>query len=456
MLKRKLYKELVAWRRSEAHGALLLTGPRQVGKSTLVEYLGKHEYSHLVAIDLALNPAARDALRDARDAGDFLRRVSLFSNGPMPEGDTLVFVDEIQELPDVMTMVKALVIDGRYDYAFSGSMLGTEFRGVRSYPVGFVHELSLGPMDFEEFLWASGASEAALEEVESNLLALEPVPDYLHDALLAYFRTYVVVGGMPQVVSGFVGSNGDLASVRNAQRDLVTAYRHDIQKYAGPRALNVGVIFDQLPLQLDKDSRRFVLNSVSDEARFQAYRQDFVWLVNAGVALKTNLVREAKSPLAITERPGMFKLYQSDVGMLVSSYHQQTARDIYLDSRSPNLGGVYENVVAQELRAAGYDLFYYMGKKRGEVDFVIETSDGEVVPIEVKSGRSMRTHAAMDNLLDIEEYEISRGIVLSRLNVEQDGKVIYLPWYATAWMNGILGTHDDIDNASFTLSLPKI
>ena len=417
--------------------------------------LGNESYERFVEINLAFNDAAREALANSRDINDFLRRVSLFAQGPMPQGSTLVFIDEVQELPSVMTMAKALVEDGRYDYAFSGLMLGTEFKGVRSYPVGFVQEMTLRPMDFEEFMWATGASETAIAEVGDCVTDQKPVDDYLHDAMLSYWRTYLVVGGMPEVVRALIDSGGDLAKVREIQSELVTGYRRDIAKYAGRRALNVQKIFDQIPLQLDNDSRRFVLNSINDEARYNAYRHDFVWLVNAGVGLKTNLVREPKRPLQMTERPGMFKLYQSDTGMLVSRYPVQTARDIYLDSKVSNLGGVYENALAQELVCKGHDLFYYVGKKRGEVDFVIESDAGVVVPIEAKSGRSARAHAALNNLLATKEYALDLGVVFSRLNVERDGKVLYLPWYAVPFTGRAIG-NDTHDTQGLRMTLPSL
>ena len=169
MLRRKLYQELLSWRKGNNRKALLLTGARQVGKSTLVRQLGLESYDHFVEINLALNDEAREALSEARNAGDFLRRISLFSQGPMRQGSTLVFIDEIQESPNIMTMAKALVEDGRFDYAFSGSMLGTEFKGVRSYPVGSVRELLMRPMDFEEFLWSSGVGEETLAEINALL-----------------------------------------------------------------------------------------------------------------------------------------------------------------------------------------------------------------------------------------------------------------------------------------------
>ena len=327
-------------------------------------------------------------------------------------------------------MVKFLVDDGRCAWAFSGSMLGTEFKGIRSYPVGSVHEVTMRPLDWEEFCWAVGTTDDALREVSDCCEREAPVPSYIHDALLSNFRTYLVVGGMPEAVLRLIESRGDLASVRMVQADLNKQYKRDISKYAGARALQVQSIFDQLPVQLEGDSQRFVLNSVDSSARFEKYQRDFVWLQNAGVALKTELVDEPKSPLRKTANAGKFKLYQSDTGMLMERYPREIAQAAYLDDKDPNLGGIYENVVAQELAAQGHELFYYQTKKRGEVDFVVDGPKGKVVAVEVKSGRYYHAHAALDRLLATPEYGVDLGIVLSRGNVERVGKVLYLPLYA--------------------------
>ena len=358
----------------------------------------------------------------------------------MVGGNTLVFIDEIQEAPQLMTMVKFLVEDGRCHWAFSGSMLGTEFKGVRSYPVGSVHEIVMRPLDWEEFCWAVGTSNEALQTVRECCEAEREVPDYLHDALLTNFRTYLVVGGMPEAVDRFNRTGGDLAAVRTVQSDLDKQYRRDISKYAGARALQVQSIYDQLPVQLEGDSQKFVLNSIDPTARYEKYQRDFVWLKNAGVALKTELVDEPKSPLRKTANANKFKLYQSDTGMLMCRYPLDIAQATYLDEREPNLGGIYENAVAQELTAQGHELFYYQTKRRGEVDFVVDGPSGKAVALEVKSGRYFHAHAALDHLLETPEYGVDLGIVLSRGNVERAGKVLYLPLYAMFVLPDYLGS----------------
>ena len=345
---------------------------------------------------------------------------ALFITGSRQIGKTLVFIDEVQEAPDIMTMAKFLVEDGRCRWAFSGSMLGTQFKGVRSYPVGYVHELRMFPLDFEEFCWATGVSEGARQTIRNACISERPIPDYIHDAMMANFRTYTVVGGMPEVVQRFLDTQGDLASVRQLQSELNEQYRRDISKYASGRALQV-------------------FNSIDPKAHYEKYQRDFVWLVDAGVALKADIVTEPKSPLLKTARPSPFKLYQSDTGMLMARYPVGVAQAAYLDSKEPNLGGIYENVVAQQLAAQNRQLYYYQTKKRGEVDFVVDGPDGTAVPIEVKSGSYYHAHAALGHVLDTAEYGVRLGIVFSRGNVERNGAVLYLPLYATWALSDVLG-----------------
>ncbi len=430
MLKRKVTEQLVSWK-DTTNKALLVTGARQVGKSFAIREYGKAAFATYYEANLALDTEARDTLFGARNATDFINRISLLSHTPLKEGNALVFIDEIQEYPEIVTLAKALVEDGRYRYAFSGSMLGTEFKGITSFPVGSVKQLVMRPLDFEEFSWAVGVGEGPLAEVRACLRDRREVPSYLHDALLRNFRAYLVAGGMPEVVQAYIDAGYSLSRTRALQSDLVGQYAQDISKYAGSRALHVREIFDLLPLQLQEDPHRFVFARIEDEARYDTYDRDFLWLVNAGVAHMVRQATEAKSPLRRTEVPGRFKLYQSDTGMLLSRYPQDTARAVYLDRRNQNLGGVYENAVAQGLAAANVPLWYFSSAGIGEVDFLMQGAYGRVIPIEVKSGRKVRGHAALNRLLNVHEYRIRDAVVLSRNNVSQQGPVLYAPIYMT-------------------------
>ncbi len=430
MLRRKITERLAAWK-TASRKALLITGARQIGKSYTIREFGKANYAAYFEVNLLLGKEARRVLEGAENAADFINRIALLSPSGLIEHDTLVFVDEIQEYPDIVTIAKALVEDGRYSFAFSGSMFGTEFKGISSFPVGYVEQLVMRPMDFEEFCWAVGVGQEFLDQIRDCLCSRRPVDGYLHDIMMKNFRAYVVVGGMPEVVQNYIDSAFSLVETRRLQEDLVRQYAQDIGKYAGARAFEVRAIFDQIPLQLEYESHRFVVSSLGEGARLSSYDHDFLWLVNAGVGLRVVQTTEARCPLKRTEKVSMFKLYESDTGMLVSRYPQSVARAVYLDMKDSNLGGVYENVVAQELVAQKITPWYYQSEGVGEVDFVIEGTRGKAVPIEVKSGRKIRAHAVLDHLLDIPDYKIREAVVLSRNNVQREGRILYLPFYMT-------------------------
>jgi len=448
MLRRKVTERLATWKSTSSKG-LLVTGARQIGKSYAIRAFGTTNYAAYYEANLLLDKEARAAITGAQNATDFINRVALLSPTPLVEGNTLVFIDEIQEYPEIVTLMKALVEDGRFSYVFSGSMLGTEFKGISSFPVGYVEHVVMRPLDFEEFCWAVGVQQRFLDEVRSCFRDRRPVEQYLHDAMLKNFRAYVVAGGMPEVVQRYVDSGYALTHTRALQTELVAQYAQDISKYAGKRAFEVRAIFDQIPLQLEEDPHRFVVASLGSAARFSEYDRDFLWLVNTGVGLRVQQATEARSPLKRTECDSKFKLYQSDTGMLVSRYPQSTARAIYLDMKDTNLGGIYENVVAQELTALGIDAHYYLSNTVGEVDFLIDGRRGRAIPIEVKSGKKVRAHAALDRLLNVAEYKIKEAVVLSHNNLSHEDRILYAPFYMTFCLDELV---DDADGGEFTFA----
>ena len=448
MLRRKVTERLLEWKRI-SHKALLVTGARQIGKSYAIRDFGRSNYGVYYEANLLLDADARESLTKARDAADFVSRVAMLSKQTLVEGDTLIFVGEIQEFPEIVTLMKALVEDGRFSYVFSGSMLGTEFKGISSFPVGYVERITMRPLDFEEYCWAVGVSAEVLAGIRDHMVNRVPVEDYVHEAMLRNFRSYLVAGGMPEVVQDYIDSSYSLIRTRQLQSELVDQYRTDIAKYAGKRAFAVRSIFDRLPLELEGENHRFILSSLREGARLDEYVEDFLWLTNAGVGLNVSRATEARSPLLRTESASFFKLYESDTGMLVSRYPQSTARAIYLDQKSANLGGVFENAVAQELAALGIPAWYYFTTAEGEVDFLIDGKKGKVVPIEVKSGVKVHAHAALDNLLAKPGLKIPEAIVLSRENVSQEGKVTYLPIYMTFCLDELVEREVDAGDFRF-------
>ncbi len=432
MLERKAYGTLLDWKADNKGKALLVDGARQIGKTFLIEEFARREYPSHIKIDFLKSDAA-EALSHASGADQIINMLSLISGKRVVPGETLVFFDEVQEAPGIVTLSKYLVQDGRFDIVMSGSLLGIELRHVRSLPVGYLRTETMYPLDFREFCVANNVPDAIWGDVEACFRERRPVGQGIHDNLIRLLRLYLVVGGMPEAIQDYLDSEGDLGAVREAHRELVTLYREDISKHAGDRALQVKAIFDALPSQLDKENKRFQMKSLKDEAKYDRYANDFAWLVGAGAALKTLNVTDPRPMLERTEEANRFKLYQSDVGMLMSRYRGNASLAALSGARSVNFGGVYENFVAQELTAAGIPLHYYHNSRRGEVDFLVEADEGAALPIEVKSGKDYRRHVALRNLLSSPEYDMRRAYVLSEANVSVDrsgpGEVCYLPLY---------------------------
>ncbi len=433
MLKRKAYQDLLEWKQQKGRGALLVTGARQIGKTYLLEEFARNEYETCVKIDFVKDAEAKSRYTAVTDPGQAIDLLSLELGRPLIPGKTLIFFDEVQEAPEVVTFSKYLVQDGRFDLALSGSMLGTELSGIRSLPVGYLRILDMAPLTFEEFCWAQGVPDSILQAIRNCFADRLPLPDAVHGSLTKLFDRYLVVGGMPEAVCRSIEGTRDLGSVRQVQDDLVRMYREDIIKYAKKRAPQVQAIFDALPSQLNKENKRFQLQSIGSEAKYDRFANDFAWLVAACAALKVVNVTDPKPMLARTAEQNRFKLYSSDVGMLMAQYPPAMAMAALLGEKSVNFGAVYENYVAQELSAAGVPLYYYHHSKRGEVDFLVETTEGNVLPIEVKSGKDYKLHTALNNLLSTAEYGINEAVVLSRANVSveerAEGKMLYLPLY---------------------------
>lgn len=429
MLKRKAYDDLLAWKSSPSNRALLVTGARQVGKTYLIREFGKSQYSSFVELNMILNNDAAAVFSSSSSADEIIMRLSLIADQPLVPNETLVFIDEVQECPEVITAIKALVDDGRFSYILSGSMLGVELRDVRSLPIGYLASITMYPLDFEEFCWAFNVGDDVSGLIRNSFEETKPVDSFVHDRMMKLFRRYIVIGGMPDAVSTFVQSE-DLAAVRNVQENIRALYRLDISKYC-PMGLKLKAkeAFDLVPSELNNPNKRFILKHLNERARFRDYSDAFIWLTYANVALAVYNMDEPCAPLQLSKDRNLFKLFYSDVGLLTSSYMKSTAIETLNGDSGINFGSTYENVVAQELAAHGFDLYYYNSKKHGEVDFVVANKNDEIVPIEVKSGKSYSRHKALTKILDIPNYNLNIGYVLGSGNVERKDNVVYLPVY---------------------------
>lgn len=435
MLERSAYQDLVEWRRLKTNQGLLITGARQVGKTTLVRSFGNDRYDHVAEINFIDTPQAVETLSRATDAKDMFFRISVLAGSDLVPGNTLVFLDEVQEFQDVLTWLKFLQEDTEYDFILSGSMLGVDLFNVRSFPVGFVQELCMYPMTFFEFCKAAGLPAAALDQVRECFEAVRPVQDFLHEKLMDLFYKYLLVGGMPDAVNAFVETS-NMAQVRNIQRAIYSAYERDITKYVNDTVerRHIKTIYEAIPNQLNSQNKRFKFTKLEDGARFSHMQTAFDWLEQAGIALPVLRVHDPVYPLGNTADTSSFKLFMNDVGLLTSRLMGDVDIEILNRRSSMNYGSIFENVVAQELKAQGFELFYYNQSGIGEVDFLVQDRMGNVSLIEVKSGKDYKRHRAMNNLLDTKNYRFKNAYVLHDGNVEVDGRVTYLPVYMASCM----------------------
>lgn len=431
MLNRKIYSYLRSFFGKE-NKALLVSGARQVGKTFAIRTIGKECFAHVVEVNFLSNPKFKEAFKTPSDAKEILLRLSALAERTLQPGKTLIFFDEVQECPEMVTAIKFLVDEGSYRYVMSGSLLGVELKDIRSIPVGYMAEKEMFPLDFEEFAEAVGMSTTVMSHVKECYEQCKAVDEVVHNKLNDLVRLYLIVGGMPEAVQKYIETN-NLQMVREAQKEIMHLYGKDIAKYDPRNKLYIKDIFDLIPSELNAKNKRFILKALNEKAKFERYKNSFLWLADAGVALPTYNVEEPRLPLKLGEQRNLFKLFMSDVGLLASQYAANIAIDLLTGKTEINYGAIYENFAAQELRAHGYSLYYFNNKKQGELDFVVEDR-GEVLPIEIKSGKDYKRHNALSNVMSNEEYSIPRAIVFSNGNVEVVGRISYFPIYMLMYL----------------------
>ena len=431
MINRKIDKYLDNFYKTNKK-ALLITGARQTGKSFSIRHFGATHFESLIEINFVDMPEAVKVVSEAKSSKDILLRLSALTNQPLIEGKTLVFLDEVQECPEIVTAIKFLVEEGSYRYTLSGSLLGIELNDLRSEPVGYLEIKEMFPLDIEEFFAALGVNQMVMDEVKEAWELKRPVDSFVHDKLMELFRLYLIVGGMPAVVQKYLDTN-NLQEVLAEQQAIFHLYKRDIAKYDRNHKLYIEEIFDLIPSELNAKNKRFVLKNLNENLKFSRYENSFIWLKDAGVALPVYNVEEPVVPLKLSRSRNLFKLFQNDVGLLACQYAEGIQLQLLTDAKSINYGSIYENAVAQELHAHGFDLYYFNSKKQGELDFVVEKG-GKTYPIEVKSGKDYQRHNALSNVMANEDYQIPQAYVFSNGNVSQEGRVLYLPIYMTAFL----------------------
>lgn len=430
MLRRKIDKYIKDYY-AASRNALLITGARQIGKTYSIRQFGK-SFKSFIEINFVEMPEAVGLFDNANSGTDILLRLSAITNVPLIKGETLIFFDEIQKCPDIVTAIKFLVDEGSYRYILSGSLLGVELKDLRSEPVGYMGVKDMYPLDFEEFVSAVGVSDKVIGTLREAWEKRVAVDGFIHNKMMELFRLYLVVGGMPAAVSKYIETN-NLQQVMAVQRDIIQMYKRDIAQYDPEQKLYIEEIFNLIPPELNAKNKRFILKRLNENAKFERYQNSFLWLKNAGVALPVYNVEEPKMPLLLARSRNLFKLFLNDIGLLAAQYAEGIQLKIISGDKNINFGSVYENAVAQELLAHGIEPYYYNNKRRGELDFIVELG-GKVLPIEVKSGKDYETHRALSNIMDCEDYDLPEAIVLNNDNLKADGRIVYVPIYMTMFI----------------------
>lgn len=450
MLRRKIAKYIEDHIISDSDKILIIEGARQIGKSYIVRTVGKTHYQNFIEINFVKDEEGPQLFKNIHTPEEFYFTLSSVHGKILGDfSDTLIFLDEIQQYPQYLTLLKFLREDHRFRYIASGSLLGITLRSSTSIPIGSIIRKEMYQLDFEEFLDANGMGKAAIAAMREKFKKGECLSEELHNHLLGLFKRYLLVGGMPDAVNEYLASH-NIIKVREIQDAIRLLYGEDASKYESDsgKALAIRRIYDMIPSQMENKKKRIVAKDIRDKKgdRFDNYQEEFEYLISSGTALSVNAITNPRYPLTESVRKNLLKLYLNDVGLLTARLYGNNIQPVLNDYRSINLGSVYESVVAQELNAHGHRLFYYDNRQKGEVDFLIDNkAQISVMPIEVKSGKDYTVHSALTRLLENPEYNIASGVVFSNeRRVRTVGKVTYMPVYYVMFLDNHQPTEAEI------------
>ncbi len=451
-MRRKIYKKLLEWKKNhKGDTALLIEGARRIGKSYIIEEFARQEYESFILVDFSrVNPQVMEFFDLYMDDLDtlFMNLELYFRKKLTPrqtkdeEAHSLIIFDEVQFCPRARAAIKHLVKDRRYDYIETGSLISIK-KNVKDIMLpSEEHAIEMFPMDFEEFLWAMG-DEILMPFIRTRFDKRLPMETF-HRRAMDYFRQYLIVGGMPQAVAKFVETR-DFEKVDEVKRDILALYRNDIRKYADNQETKVAAIFDEIPGQLQKHEKRFVLSALKNVARMRDYSQAFFWLSDAKIINCCYNSTEPSIGLKLNEERTTLKCYMGDTGLLISHAFDERGivgadlyRKLMFEKLEINEGMLIENVVAQMLRAAGHKLYFYSNSSRTsaadrmEIDFLIAkpvtTSRHNISPIEVKSGKRYRVNS-LKKCIAKYGSQLSTPYVLHDKDVKIEDGIVYLPLY---------------------------
>ena len=439
MLYRKIAKTIEEHLASKADSILLVDGARQVGKTYIIRHVAQKLFPHVIEINMVEDELKDRLFANIRTVEDFYLQVSMLAGNRMKDKEsTLIFLDEIQVYPHLLTLLKFLREDGRFTYIASGSLLGVTLSLTTSIPMGSIRIVRMFPLDFEEFLYANGMSSRAVAAIRTKIEGLVTIDEATHNKMMDYFRKYLLVGGLPDAVNAFIEQK-NIQAVRDIQHNVHQFYAADASKYDDENKLNIRRVYDLIPSNLANKKKRVVAQSIENKKgkTFRDYENEFEYLISAGIALEVRAVSSPVFPLIQSGSKNLLKLYLNDVGILSGILYGYNIRAVLDDEKSINLGSVYESAVAGELIAHGHRLYYYDNRSKGEVDFLIDDYQSlSVMPIEVKSGKDYTVHSALNTFVGNRDYHVKRAVVLSNAReITQKGSILYLPVYAVMYFD---------------------
>lgn len=431
-LKRKIDSYLLQWKNSDDRKPLIVRGPRQVGKTESIQRFAKDNYKSVIYINFVEEAKYKSITEDGYKTDDIIRNISRMdpSKRFIPK-ETLIVFDELQEYPEIATALKFFKVDGRFDIICSGSLLGIHYKRIESNSVGYKVDYDMHSMDFEEFLWAKGYDNTVVEEILNHMKEQKPFNDIEMTRYSSLFLDFCILGGMPSVVREYI-KNGTFEGTLDLQRQLLEDYREDVRKYAEgldqTRILNV---FEQIPVQLGKDNKKFQVSKVAKGARFKDYRGCIEWMKDAGIVNICYCMNSPELPLKGNYNEEKYKLYFFDSGLFVAMLDNEAQDDLRANKNlGVYKGALYENIVGEALTKCGYGLYYYKKDDSTlEEDFFVRTHN-TLVPVEVKATRG--TAKSLRTLIGSDAYpDIEWGIKLTAGNIGFSDNIYTFPYFCS-------------------------
>ncbi|MDD6245036.1 MAG: AAA family ATPase [bacterium] len=431
-LRRKIDDFLIEWKQSKDKLPLIIKGARQIGKTDSIENFAKNNYKYFVEINFALQPEYKTIFDNGFDVDVIISNISMINpNFIFKPKETLIFFDELQDCINCATSLKAFNIDNRFDVICSGSMMGINYNEIESNSVGNKQDYTMYSMDFEEFLWAKGYKETQIEELYICMKECRPLTNTQFDVMMKNFKDYMVLGGMPAIVSKYI-KNKNFSGILSMQEQILKDYEEDIAKYANgfdkARILNA---YRKVAVFLGNENKKFQISKLGEGARNREYRGITDWLSDAGIINVSYCMEECSLPLKGNYNPDNYRLYFSDTGLLIASLDDEAQDDLRKNQNfNTYKGAIYENIVSDMLVKEGYNLYFYKNTKGTiEMDFFIRDKDS-LIPVEVKANDN--STLSLKKLIESNNYkDIKYGIKLCNKNIGFNGKFYTFPYFMT-------------------------